>query len=128
VLDKAGNLYGVTQGTGGFGKVYRLSAGKKGLTEKTLYSLKRGGYFSLGIVLDATGNIYGATEADTGTIFELVPSAGKGKYQEKFLWNFDGTDGALPVGSLILDNAGNLYGTTYDGGGSVYGVVFEVSP
>jgi uncharacterized repeat protein (TIGR03803 family) len=132
VLDKAGNLYGVTSGSGGAGKVYRLSVGKKGLTEKTLYSVKTGGYLSLGIVLDAEGSIYGATGVGgmygAGTIFELVPSVGKGKYQEKVLWTFDGTDGELPVGSLILDNAGNLYGTTFGGGSYGDGVAFEVTP
>jgi uncharacterized repeat protein (TIGR03803 family) len=62
-----------------------------------------------------------------GTVFELVPSA-KGKYEEKVLWNFNGTDGSGPHGSLILDGAGNLYGTTAAGGLYGGGAVFEVSP
>jgi len=58
---------------------------------------------------------------------------GAGVYKERILWSFNGTDGNQPQGSLLLDSAGNLYGTTYVGGivnGRVdgAGVVFEVTP
>jgi uncharacterized repeat protein (TIGR03803 family) len=86
-----------------------------------------------GIVFDATGNIYGTTFAGgkpfDGTVFELVAPVGTSKvYKEKVLWSFNGTDGSGPVSSLILDSAGNLYGTTANGGSNDYGVVFEVTP
>jgi uncharacterized repeat protein (TIGR03803 family) len=83
-------------------------------------------------VLDADGNIYGTTQGGSdgyamGTVYELVAPVGKGKYKEVPLWSFTGTDGSYPMASLILDRAGNLYGTTYQGGSSNAGVVFEVT-
>ncbi len=139
VFDKAGNVYGTISGTPCCreGKVYKLSPGKNGTwMEKTLYSFKAetdGRYIFAGIVFDAVGNIYGTTAYGggygDGVIFELVPVGRKGtSYEQKVLWNFNGTDGAQPFGSLILDSAGNLYGTTSGGGSNGYGVVFEVTP
>jgi hypothetical protein len=67
-----------------------------------------------------------------GSVYELTPVAGKNVYREKVLWSFDGLDGEYPVAGLILDSAGNLYGTTCCGGpqaqGPLGGVVFEVAP
>ena len=141
-LDKAGNLY-VTTGyggahcgpTGGCGAVYKLSPGKTGWTAEILFSFggKDGKQPGAGVVLDAAGNIYGTTVgggiSKMGTIYELVPPAGKSKkYKEKVLWSLNGTDGAKPHDSLILDSASNLYGTAELGGSGGYGVVFEVTP
>jgi uncharacterized repeat protein (TIGR03803 family) len=141
VLDKAGNLYGTTQsgGTKNLGTVYKLTpvttGPKKGTwTEKILYSFKGGtkdggGPFA-GIVFGAAGNIYGTTTGGGkytgGTVYELALSGTT--YKEKILWNFNNADGYLPYGGVILDSAGNLYGTAYDGGSFDYGVVFEVNP
>jgi len=138
-LDKAGNLYGTTLigGAYGAGTVYKLSPGKFGkYGVTTLYSFTGGGDGGnpwAGVVLDAAGNIYGTTVAGGecgygcgGTVFELVPPVCKGSYNEKVLWGFNGADGNDPVASLILDSAGNLYGTTQFGGG--WGDVFEVTP
>jgi uncharacterized repeat protein (TIGR03803 family) len=137
VLDTAGNLYGTTtESANNEGTVYELSPGKKGKwTETTLYSFDGGSGGAIqpwaGIVFDAAGNIYGTTVAggssDDGTVFELVDPVGTGSYTEKILWSFNGTDGSGPVDSLILDTAGNLFGTTTGGGPSGYGVVFEVT-
>ncbi|MFY9645383.1 MAG: choice-of-anchor tandem repeat GloVer-containing protein [Terriglobales bacterium] len=143
VLDNAGNLYGTTQegGAKNLGTVYELRPGKKGKwTQKILYSFKGGkkdgsGPWA-GPVLDAFGNIYGTTLAGglngppgDGTVFELVAPLGKGSYKERVLSDFNVQDGYLPYGSLTLDSAGNLYGTTYYGGHCCYsGVVFEVTP
>ena len=139
VLDQAGNLYGTTLagGANNTGTVYKLTHGKNGWTEKRLYSFrghkKDGNTPYGGIVFDRAGNIYGTTElgggtSDDGTVFELVAPLGKGPYIEKILWSFTGTDGSHPVDSLILDSVGNLYGTTWVGGLSGNGVVFELTP
>ncbi len=122
VVDQAGNLYGTTVGGGGFkaGTVFRLSPGANGWTEQTLYSFrpadKNGCPPYGGIVLDAAGNIYGTTisggEYGFGTVFELVAPIGKRAYTEKILWSFNGSDGLDPTTGVILDSAGNLYGTT----------------
>ncbi|MGB8988284.1 MAG: choice-of-anchor tandem repeat GloVer-containing protein [Candidatus Sulfotelmatobacter sp.] len=141
VLDSVGNLYGTTSNGGyGFGTVYKLSPGNNGQwTETILHSFGNNisdGYLPLaGLVFDAAGNIYGTTayggSHGWGTVFELT-HAGSGKY--KILWNFNGWDGIGPVDSLILDSAGNLYGTTNEGGstyglgpdGNGFGVAFEL--
>jgi uncharacterized repeat protein (TIGR03803 family) len=143
VLDHAGNLYGTTYkgGAKNAGTVYMLSLGITGTwTSKTLHSFgsgQDGAYSFGGVVFDAAGNIYGTTlyggQFGAGTVFELVAQVRKGSYKEKILWSFNSTDGFAPTGILILDSAGNLYGTT-DGGGNGYpfgygyGVVFEVTP
>jgi uncharacterized repeat protein (TIGR03803 family) len=88
-----------------------------------------------GLIVDSSGNFYGTTfDGGTfgfGTVYVLPADGG-----EKVLYNFTGgIDGAFPAGSLILDSAGNLYGTTTFGGGpnNCYsdtgcGVVFQLSP
>lgn len=139
VLDKAGNLYGTTEigGAKNIGTVYRLSPEKDGKwKEKILHPFKGGskdgsGPFA-GVVLDADGNIYGNTynggTSSGGIIYELVAPVGRGSYKEKVLWSFNNAEGFFPYGALILDSAGNLYGTTDLGGSGGAGVVFEFTP
>jgi uncharacterized repeat protein (TIGR03803 family) len=137
VLDQAGSLYGTTAGSSKHdGTVFKLSPGKNGKwMKKTLHAFQGGTDGDVpwgGIVFDAGGNIYGTTlyggAHGFGTVFELMPPARKGEYTEKILWNFSDKDGAVPVNSLILDDAGNLYGTAMGGGTTGNGVVFEVTP
>jgi uncharacterized repeat protein (TIGR03803 family) len=138
VLDKAGNLYGTTfdQYTGG-GAVYKLTHGtNRTWTETILHSFGSGKDGSgpwAGLTFDAAGNIYGTTAFGgyygKGTVFELAVQIGTGGYKEKVLWSFNGPDGATPYNSVpILDSAGNVYGTTVEGGSQDNGVVFEVTP
>ena len=82
--------------------------------EKVLYSFT-GGSGSIpypALIFDAKGNLYGTTivggASGAGTVFELIPS--NGKWTEKVLYSFNGSDGAEPVASLIFDAKGNLYG------------------
>lgn len=81
-----------------------------------------------GLVGDATGNLYGTTYAGgtygVGTVFK-VSRTGK----ERSLYIFTaGADGSSPAAGLLRDPAGNLYGTTRQGGDFGYGAVFKVNP
>jgi uncharacterized repeat protein (TIGR03803 family) len=84
------------------------------------------------LVFDAAGNLYGTTENggiySAGTVFELSPTQGGGGWTEKVLHNFNGTDGGSPLSNVTFDAAGNLYGTTVEGGVYGHGIVFELTP
>lgn len=135
VRDKAGNLYGTTYDGGNNGGVFELSPQSGGGWKETvLYSFRGsidGGQPFSGVTLDPAGNVYGTTEiggnAQIGTVFELSPKGG-GAWTETVLHSFQGLDGKIPIGGLNFDGAGNLYGTTSEGGTANYGVVFELSP
>jgi uncharacterized repeat protein (TIGR03803 family) len=98
---------------------------------KTLHTFKGSGGVSPygGLTFDSAGNLYGTTTSgglySYGTVFELTPNV-DGKWKESVLHSFDDTDGQQPVGTLIFDSAGNLYGTTWIGGTYGWGTVFEL--
>ncbi len=139
IFDATGNLYGATTegGTHGDGTVFELTpTGGGGWTERVLYSFGNtpdGAYANAVLIFDGAGNLYGTTElgganGPYGTVFELTPTAGGG-WTEKVLHSFaNGTDGARPLASVIFDAAGNLYGTTTEGGTNRDGTVFELTP
>jgi uncharacterized repeat protein (TIGR03803 family) len=84
------------------------------------------------LIFDSAGNLYGTNEAgglyNYGTVFELSPSSGGG-WTISVLYNFFGKgDGAYPVGGVVRDTAGNVYGTTFLGGGpNNSGIVFKLA-
>jgi uncharacterized repeat protein (TIGR03803 family) len=84
-------------------------------------------------VFDKYGNLYGTTlyggdpNCGCGVVYKLSPGS-NGKWTYTVLHRFTGTDGAQPGANLILDNKGNLYGTTVTGGAGGYGVAFELTP
>jgi uncharacterized repeat protein (TIGR03803 family) len=147
IFDSKGNLYGTTLlgGANGSaysgGTVFELSPAANGDWKETLlYSFgataSDGEKPDAGLIFDATGNLYGTTEdggggGDYGTVFELSPGA-NGKWTENLLYNFGSIagDGANPESGLIFDSAGNLYGTTNQGGSGdgFDGTVFELMP
>jgi hypothetical protein len=111
--------------------------------EKVVYDFFRspdGAFPNAGLVADASGDLYGTTgwggtgsacQNNCGTVFELIPPAiAGGAWTETVLYSFKGgaNDGASPLGALILDHHGNLYGTTNVGGPDNVGSVFELSP
>lgn len=137
LVDAKGNLFGTTinGGANGFGGiVYELSrTGPKTWTETILHNFGGAGDGSQpygGLVADPVGNLYGTTlfggAFNSGTVFELTPKAGN-VWKERILYSFTGKgDGRYPSPGLILDAAGDLYGTTESGGANSQGVVFEV--
>jgi uncharacterized repeat protein (TIGR03803 family) len=144
IADSAGNLYGTstTGGSGTFGTVFEVSPPAAGgaWTETTLHSFTGApdGFWPIGpLTMDKAGNLYGTTAYgglgepyNYGIVFELSPPTVAGDpWTETILYTFQGPpDGKTPNGGLVLDSAGNLYGTTVYGGACGWGTVFEVSP
>lgn len=138
--DVAGNLYGVTQAGGdlsscsggGCGVVFKLDLAGN---ETVLYSFTGGldGWApEAGLTMDAEGNLYGTAPMGgdfscgvgygCGVVFE-VDSTGN----ETTLYTFTGPGGEAPVGGLVRDALGSLYGTAAQGGTSNDGVIFELA-
>lgn len=85
------------------------------------------------VIFDAAGNLYGTTvfggTSGAGMVFELTNPEAPAGWTESILYNFSGgSDGSQPYGGLIFDSAGNLYGTTFQGGASNAGTVYELTP
>jgi uncharacterized repeat protein (TIGR03803 family) len=136
VLDSAGNFYGTANlgGTLGDGTVFEEKKSGNKWTEITLYNFTGGDDGinpEAGVTLDAHGNLYGTTStggADGDGVVYKLSRHGSG-WKQTVLHTFHGkNDGANPVGGLVLDKAGNLYGGTFDGGVNGGGVVYELSP
>ena len=137
IADASGNLYGTTYygGANGLGSVFKLTRSRGKWSERVLYSFRTGtdgNSPTSTLVFDSHGNLYGTTSAGgdangDGTVFKLTP-ASRGKWTESVVYRFkNNPDGANPYYGLVLDKAGNLYGTTAIGGVSA-GVVFELTP
>lgn len=97
----------------------------------TFHGVPDGGNPSVRLLADNLGGFYGTTgtggEFNDGCVFHLIPGS-DGTWSETVLYSFSGTDGDSPDSSLILDAAGNLYGTTAGGGAFSGGIAFELSP
>ena len=130
ILDSFGDLYGTTEvggGSGcggvGCGTVFEISADG---VESVLHTFQGGtdGDEPIGVTMDGAGNLYGVTlqggnctfqpyQGDCGTAYKLAPDGTK-----TLLYNFQGgNDGLRPWAPLIIDKKGDLYGTTFAGGG-----------
>jgi len=136
IWDQQGNIYGTTEdgGISGNGIVYELTPSGNGYTETVLHRFSGAdGCCSWdGLVSDNKGNLFGTTAGggsnNFGTVFELTYVPGVG-WTEHVIYDFPNVDdGNSPVGGLIFDSAGNLYGTTVGGGSGGGGTVFELSP
>jgi uncharacterized repeat protein (TIGR03803 family) len=139
ISDAAGNLYGTTAlgGTSGAGIVFELTKprGPGGWTETILYNFTGGSDGSQpygGLIFDSLGNLYGTTyqggNSNDGTVYQLTPGQ-DGSWTETVLYSFaGGADGLGPQSDLNFDRAGNLYGTTNNGGSPGNGIVFRLTP
>ena len=137
LVDRNGALYGTTMATyqSGAGLVYKLTApgsGQQKWTERGLYKFNgRGDGSEPSDIIAFTGNGYGVAtlggSANHGTVYQLTPQAGL--WMETTLYEFQGgTDGGLPIGALVADRSGNLYGATYAGQEPDNGTIFQLSP
>ena len=127
IRDSAGNFYGTAEGGRyGFGVVYKLdTAGNQTVLHHFTGGTDGGNPFA-GVVRDQAGNLYGTTNiggsANAGVVYKLDPAG-----HETVLFSFSGgVDGGYPEAGVILDTAGNLYGTTQQGGAGS-GVVFKLN-
>jgi uncharacterized repeat protein (TIGR03803 family) len=147
-LDSAGNLYSTTIQGGheskkcnstapakGCGVIFELTpSGNGAWNESILYTFTGqgdGGNSYAGLIRDKAGNFYGTAASggthNFGVAFELS-STGSG-WKETVLHSFTGkSDGETPYGGVVFDNAGRLYGTTYQGGSAGWGIVYQLSP
>ena len=149
-IDAAGNLYGTTFLKGaGYGTVFKLTHRGSNWLLTTLYEFKGAGAhdgagpYHQGVIFGPDGTLYGTTASGgngpacpnvfdqysgCGTVFNLRPPAVTCKsalcpWTETVLYTFQGgSDGAVPYGNLVFDHAGNLYVTTYYGGGNCGGI------
>jgi uncharacterized repeat protein (TIGR03803 family) len=140
-----GHLYGTTYTGGkgctssvGCGTVFELTHLNSAWSEQIIHRF----HFSDGdgpthpLLSDATGNLYGTVFdggsgpcSVCGTAYELSPSA-NGTWKESMVYHFGAylDDAGTPLGGLIRDKAGNLYGTTELGGTTGHGTVYEIMP
>ncbi len=133
-LDRAGRLYGTTRyggSSGGFGagEVFQMTRQGSGWVLRPIYDFT-GGYDGRSpysrVIFGPDGNLYGTTTFgglyDAGVVFKLQPPISACKtancpWRETVLYSFTGqSDGGVPEGDLVFDQAGNIYGTTFAGG------------
>ena len=134
VFDAAGNMYGTTTEGGEYsGNVFMLVRSNGQWTSTSIHNFTGtdGMYPQSGVTLDAQGNIYGTAwmggPNGNGSVYKLTNTGGS--WTEETLYGFpNSTDGQYPVGGLVFDHQGNLYGSTESGGANGGGTVFELSP
>jgi uncharacterized repeat protein (TIGR03803 family) len=126
VADASGNLYGTATygGANSDGTVFEYIKSSGTLTALASFTGTNGANPQGALVMDAGGNLYGTAYGGgangDGTVFEVANASGA----ITTLATFNGTNGGQPSGGLILDGAGNLYGTTRNITGN-YGTIFE---
>src|SRR5438477_3114084 len=132
-----GRLYGAATAGGmyGSGVVFELTPTPVGEWDfRALYSFhgKTDGSFPYGALLrDGSGKIYGTTyyggTNGIGAVYELSPRS-VGEWDGRVIYSFQtGSDGNSPISNLVRDIAGNLYGTTSEGGLG-RGTIFKLTP
>lgn len=129
IADAQGNLYGNTYSGGASdnGTVFEFRAGTQSIITLASFNGTNGSVLRGSLIADVQGNLYGTTlfggASGNGTAFEIP----NGTHNVITLASFTGPDGSASVGGLIADSQGDLYGTTYSGGTTGYGSVFEIA-
>ena len=136
IADAAGDLFGTTPagGANNDGTVFEIVKTASGYasTPTVLFSFDNthGAVPLAGLIADAAGDLFGTTSAgganNRGTVFEIVKTASGYASTPTVLFSFDTTHGARPEAGLIADAAGDLFGTTSNGGANNHGTVFEI--
>lgn len=136
IADPAGNLYGATiyGGANNVGSVFRVSPTTTGWKENLIYSFGPASNAPFasevpsGLVFNSQGNLIGTTEAGgaylSGSVFELVPTSAGG-WNEKDLHSFQSP--VEPIGNVVFDHAGRIYGVTQYGGAYNSGMIFQLA-
>jgi len=137
IADSAGDLFGATMSGGTYndGTVFVLANSPAGYATAPdafiSFNGADGSQPYAGLIADAAGDLFGTTHSGglygDGVVFEIVKSSTGYAGTPTILLNFNGSDGANPEAALLIDAAGNLFGTTYAGGTSGYGTVFEIA-
>ncbi len=134
IADASGNYYGTfSQGSSHqYGAVFKLSPNGSGWTQSTLHAFSfhgtDGANPQSALVFDRSGNMYGTTvhsNGGGGTVFEMTSSGGSWTYD--YLYGFTGGINIGPYDKLVMDSAGNLYGTTFADGRYGLGSVFKLT-
>lgn len=155
IFGKDGDLYGVTYRGGGYGCndptyydgtgcgiIFQMTAQPDGSWKKTTihkFTGKDGGNPSGNVIFDAAGNLYGTTNhagdmscglevppLGCGTVFKLAPTSNG--WRLKVLHTFHNRPSSHPMGGLVQDTAGNLYGTSSGDDTTTFGSVYEITP
>jgi uncharacterized repeat protein (TIGR03803 family) len=136
MIARGGHLYGAATAGGAYGSgtVFQLTPRPTGEWDfRVIYSFQGqpdAGFPYGGLLFDSAGNLYGTTyydgANDLGSVYQLTPSV-SGEWAEKVLYSFKSNgDGNSSISNLVLDTAGNLYGTTSEGGNGS-GTIFALS-
>jgi len=135
IFDSTGKLYGTTSLDVHYdGSVFQLAPAGGGWTITTIHGFtgpSDGGYPISGLISDALGNFYGTTSDQGpnggGTVFELTPAGASWAFRVLYSFTGNGFGSVGPDGDLLMDGAGNLYGTTNATGAHNAGTVFKLT-
>lgn len=132
-IDKEGNLYGTQIQYFNSGQIFELMKGANGTwSYSIIHNFGTEGTPLGDLTWDASGNLYGATAFNStsfnGEVFELSPQP-NGNWNETVLYTFPAPNGVgFPVGGVIFDSKGNLYGAAGNGSNGGFGAAYELSP
>jgi uncharacterized repeat protein (TIGR03803 family) len=133
IFDSAGNLYSDTHtlGPDEGGTMFEMTPSGGSWNFQVLYPFTRGtGTVGTSLIFDNSGNIYGVRTAgarDDGETFKLTQQNGSWNYTMLHAFT-DGDQGSTPIGGVVMDAGGNLWGTASGGGVHNYGLVYEITP